>query len=93
MKKNLSNVKKNILRKKGYSLKSVVMVGKNRLIDAVLAKIDVFLTSHALIKIHISGGNKNENYNLCLKIEQKLKSKLVHQIGFTKVFYRANQGN
>ena len=34
------------------------MVGKNGLTDAVLAEIDVSLTSHELIKIRIRGGNK-----------------------------------
>ena len=89
MKKNLSNIEKKILRKKAYSLKPIVMVGRNGLTDAVLAEIDVSLTSHGLIKIRIRGGNKNERYNLCLKIQQKLKAELVHQIGFIKVFYRA----
>ena len=89
MKKNLSNIKKKILRKKGYTLKPVVMVGKNGLTDAVLAEIEVSLTSHELIKIRIRGGNKNERYNLCLKIEQKLKAELLHQIDFIEVFHRA----
>ena len=66
MKKNLSNIEMKILRKKGYSLKPVVMVGKNGLTDAVLVEIDVSLTSYDLIKIRISGRNKNERYNLCL---------------------------
>ena len=65
------------------------MVGKNGLTDAVLTEIDVSLTSHELIKIRIRGGNKNERYNLCLKIQQKLKLELVHQIGFLKFLYRA----
>ena len=89
MKKNLSNIEKKILRKKGYSLKPAVMVGKNGLTDRVFTEIDVSLTSHELIKTPIRGGNKNERYNLCLKIQQKLKAELVHQIGFIKVFYRA----
>ena len=58
MKKNLSNIKKKILRKKGYTLKPVVMVGKNGLTDAVLAEIDVSLTSHELIKILIRASIK-----------------------------------
>ena len=62
------------MRKKGYSLKPVVMVGKNGLTDAVLAEIDVSLTSHELIKIRIRGCNKNEYDNLCFKIQQKLKA-------------------
>ena len=58
MKKNLSNIEKKILRKKGYSLKPVVMVGTNGLTDAVLAEIDLSLISHELIKILIMGVNK-----------------------------------
>ena len=73
--------------KKAYSLKPVVIVCHNELTDSVLDEIDVSLTSHELIKIHIRGGNKNERYNLCLKIQQKLKAELVPLIGFTK-FYR-----
>ena len=86
MKKNLSNIEKKILRKKAYSLKPVVMVGKNGLTDAVLAEIDVSLTSHELIKIRIWGGNKMSVIVYVLKIQQKLKAELVHQIGFIKVF-------
>ena len=68
------------------------MVGKNGLTDAVLAEIDVSLTSHELIKNRIRGSNKIERYNLCFKIQQKLKAELVHQIDFIKVFYRAKPG-
>ena len=60
--------------------------------SSVLDEIDVSLTSHELIKNHIWGDNKNERYNLCLKIQQKLKVELAHQIGFIKVFYRAKPG-
>ena len=68
------------------------MVGENGLTDAVLAEIDLFLTSHKLIKIRVRGDNKNERFNLCLKIEQKLKAELVHQIGFIIDFYRFKPG-
>ena len=70
----------------------MVIVGQNGLTELVLYEINVSLTSHQLIKIRIRGGNKNERYNLCLKIQQKLKAELVHQIGFIKVFYRAKPG-
>ena len=39
MKKNLSNIEKKILRKKGYPLKLVVMVGKNGLLTLFLLKL------------------------------------------------------
>tara|TARA_B100000989_G_scaffold177371_1_gene133185 strand:- start:221 stop:361 length:141 start_codon:yes stop_codon:yes gene_type:complete len=46
MKKNLSNIEKKMLRKNDYSLKPIVVVGKKGLTNAVLAEIDVSLTSH-----------------------------------------------
>ena len=91
MKKNLSNIEKKILRKKGCSLIPAVMVGKNGLTDAVLAEIDVSLASAELITIGIRGSNNNESYNLCLKIQQKLKAELVDLIGFIKIFIELNQ--
>ncbi len=68
------------------------MDGINGITDVVLAEIDISLISHELIKICIRGSNKNELYNLCFTIEQKLKAELVHQIGFIKVFYRVKLG-
>ena len=92
MKKFLSSSEKKTLRKKSYSLNPVVMIGQNGLTDAVLAEIDVSLTSHEIIKTRIRGGKKNQRYNLSLKIQQKLKAELVHQIGWIKVFFRAKPG-
>ncbi|MFL2830957.1 MAG: YhbY family RNA-binding protein [Candidatus Puniceispirillales bacterium] len=93
MKNILLSIEKKALRKKAYSLKPVVMIGQNGLTDAVLDEIDVSLNSHELIKIRIRGANKNERYNICLKIKQKLKAQLVYQIGFIKVFYRSKAEN
>ena len=78
--------------KKAYSLKPVLIVCQYSLADSILDEIDASLTSHELMKIRIRGGNKIERYNLCFKIQQKLKTELVHQIGFIKVFYRAKPG-
>ena len=69
------------------------MFGQNGLTDAVLDEIDVSLNSHEFIKVRIRGANKNERNNIYLKIEQKLKAELVHQIGFIKVFYRSKPEN
>ena len=93
MKNILSSIEKKALRKKAYSLKPVVIIGQNGLTDAVLDEVDISLSSHELIKIRIRGANKNERYNICLKIEQKLKADLVYQIGFIKVFYRSKPEN
>ena len=93
MKNILSSIEKKALCKKAYSLKPVVVIGQKGLTGAVLDVIDVSLNSHELIKIRIRGANKNERYDICLKIEQKLKAQLVYQIGFIKVFYRSKPEN
>ena len=88
MKKNLSNIDKKELRKKGYSLKPFVMIGQHGLTDAVLAEIDVTLNAHELIKIRIRGASKNKRFEQCLQIKQKLNAEIVHQIGLITVLYR-----
>ena len=59
MKNILSSIEKKELRKKAYSLKPVVMIGQNCLINPVLDEIDISLKSHQLIRIRIRGANKN----------------------------------
>ena len=60
MVKKLSSVQKKALRKKGYSLKPVVMIGQHGLTDAVLAEVDIALNAHELIKVRIRGADKNK---------------------------------
>ena len=88
MKKNLSDIKKKELRKRAFSLKPLVIIGQHGLTDSVLDEISVALNAHELIKIRIRGANKNERSEHCLKIEQQLDAKIIHQIGFITVLYR-----
>ena len=88
MKKNPSNIKKNELRKRAYSLKPFVIIGQHGLTDSVLAEINVALNAHELIKIRIRGADKNGRFEYCLNIEQQLNAEIIHQIGFITVLYR-----
>ena len=88
MKKNLSDIKKKELRKRAYSLKPFVIIGQHGLTDSVLAEINVALNAHELIKIRIRGADKNVRSQQCLKIEQHLDAKIIHQIGFIIFLYR-----
>ena len=93
MKTNLSNIKKKELRKKSYSLKPFVIIGQHGLTDAVLAEIDVAFNAHELIKIRIRGADKKVRYEQCLEIQKKLDAKIINQIGFIIVFFRAKPCN
>ena len=88
MKKNLSNVKKKLLRTKAHSLKPSVMIGQNGLTDTVLAEIDSALNAHDLIKIRIRGVDKNKRTEMCEQIEQQLNAEVADQIGSITVLYR-----
>ena len=88
MKNTLSNVKKKELRRKAYSLKPFVMIGRQGLTDAVLAEIEVALDAHELIKIRIRGADKNKRSEQYSQIEQQLNAEIIHQIGFITVLYR-----
>ena len=88
MKMNLTNIEKKALRKKGYSLKPVVMIGQKGLTNAVLVEIDIALNAHELIKVRIRGVDKNKRNEQCLQIEQQLNADVVHQIGGVTVLYR-----
>ena len=88
MGKKLSSVQKKALRKKGYSLKPVVMIGQHGLTDAVLAEVDIALNAHELIKVRIRGADKNKRTEQFTKIEHQLNAEVVHQIGGITVLYR-----
>lgn len=91
--KNLTNIEKKALKKKSYSLKPIISIGKKGLTNAVLTEIDVALNAHELIKIRIRTSDKNERMKQCFKIKQQLNAELVHQIGFIKIFYRLKENN
>ena len=88
MRNNLSKNKRKQLQKKAFALKPIVMVGQKGLTDAVLAEIDNALNIHELIKVRIRDVDKEEFAKQCLKIEQQLRTYMVHRIGFITIFYR-----
>ena len=89
MKNTLSKIEKKELRKKAYSLKPFIVIGQHGLTDAVIAEIDITLNAHELIKIRIRGVDRNKRSEQILLIEQQLNAKIIHQIGFISVLYRA----
>ena len=90
---NISNIKKKVLRKKAYSLKPFVIIGRQGLTDPVLNEIDIALNVHNLIKIRIRGADKQLRSQQCLEIEQKLDAEIIHQIGFVTVLFRLKPDN
>ena len=88
MGKKISSIQKKALRKKGCTLKPVVLIGQQGLTDAVLAEVDIALNAHELIKVRIRGADKNQRNEQFAKIEHQLNAEVVHKIGGITILYR-----
>ncbi|AFJ01214.1 RNA binding protein [Methylophaga frappieri] len=71
-----------------HSLKPVVMVGNSGLTDAVMNEIDQALAHHELIKVRVSGQERDERHSMLEKIAVQSKADLVLIIGNIGGFYR-----
>ncbi len=81
---------KRYLKGLAHPLKPVVMIGNNGLTDAVVAEIDNALNHHELIKIRVSGQERDERKKMLEDIATATRSDLVLVIGNIGGFYRAS---
>lgn len=81
---------KRYLKGLAHSLKPVVMIGNNGLTPAVVAEIDNALNHHELIKIRVSGQERDERKQMLEQIASETHSDLVLEIGNIGGFYRAS---
>ena len=78
------------LKSLAHALKPVVMVGQHGLKESVLTELDSTLNTHELIKVRISGSERDERR---VMLEQMCKSsgaELVQRIGHIAVLFRRN---
>ncbi|NOX75543.1 MAG: ribosome assembly RNA-binding protein YhbY [Gammaproteobacteria bacterium] len=76
------------LRGLSHTLKPIVMLGNAGLTDNILNEIDLGLGHHELIKVRISGMERDERAATSLEICRKTACKLVNSIGHIAVLYR-----
>jgi len=76
------------LKKLVHHLKPVVMIGHNGLSEGVLNEIDIALDSHELIKLRLSGGDKDERKDMIESICAQTDADFIHSIGHVAAFYR-----
>ncbi len=76
------------LKKLVHHLKPVVMVGQNGLSESVLNEIEIALDVHELIKIKLSGGDRDDRQSMIEAICEKTGAELIHSIGHVAAFYR-----
>lgn len=85
MKSNLQQ-----LKAQAHHLKPVVMIGSKGLTPAIAAETNIALTAHELIKVKISGVEKDEKLALIDTLCGEVQAELVQLIGNTAIIYRPN---
>lgn len=85
----LSGKQTSYLRSLAHHRKVVVMVGNEGVTEAVIAETDVALNHHELIKIKLSGANKNDRQQLLDQICENAQAQKVQLIGRVGVVFRA----
>lgn len=87
---HISIQQRNDLRAAAHSLRPVVLIGDKGLSDAVLKEIDVHLNAHQLIKIRVSGDDRESRIAAFDTICTTLQAEPIHHIGKILTIYRRN---
>jgi RNA-binding protein len=85
---SLSEQTRRELRARGHTLKPVVSIGNAGLSPAVMREIELSLAYHELMKIKISGGEREQRSDMIAQICEKLDAELVQAIGHIALIYR-----
>ena len=85
---SLNPKQKRFLRGLAHNLKPVVMIGSAGLTESVLAEINQSIAHHELLKIKISGADKQSRIQMIKDISESTDSTLVFTIGHMATFYK-----
>ena len=86
----LTATQKRYLRAQAHHLNPVVMLGQHGLTAAVMQEVEIALDSHELIKIRISGADREDRAAIVARIGQDARAEVVQTIGHVAVLYRAH---
>jgi RNA-binding protein len=88
--KFLTQDQKKSLKSKAHALNPVVMIAGNGLSENVLNEINQALECHELIKVKISGFERDEKLEMATEICRKFGAFLIQIIGHVVVLYKKN---
>lgn len=87
----LSPSQRRYLRSLAHDLHPVIMLGAKGATDAVLKELDLALTHHELVKVKLSGGDKEERQAQIDFLAGGTQSENVQEIGHIVVLFRRNE--
>lgn len=85
---SLTNKQNKYLRGLAHELKPVVMIGNSGVTEGVLSELDARLAHHELIKVRISGVDRDARQQMAESLCKESNSELVNTIGHIAVLYR-----
>ncbi|WP_109125618.1 ribosome assembly RNA-binding protein YhbY [Dyella sp. C11] len=87
----LSPSQRRYLRSLAHDLHPVIMMGAKGATEAVLKELDLALSHHELVKVKLSGGDKEERQEQIDFLVEGTQSESVQQIGHIVVLFRRNE--
>ena len=84
----LTEKQKRELRGRGHALKPVVTIGGAGLGKGVLREIELSLAHHELLKIRVSGADRDTRRQIIGEVCETLGAELVQAIGHIALIYR-----
>lgn len=86
----LSPSQQRYLRSLAHDLSPVILLGAKGATDAVLKELDLALAHHELVKVKLSGGDKDERQAQIDFLAGGTGAESVQQIGHILVLFRRN---
>ena len=86
----LSPSQRRYLRSLAHDLSPVILLGAKGATDAVVKELDLALTLHELVKVKLSGGDKEERQAQIQFLTEGTAAESVQEIGHIVVLFRRN---
>jgi RNA-binding protein len=87
----LSPSQRRYLRSLAHDLNPVILLGAKGATEAVLKELDLALSHHELVKVKLSGGDKDERQEQIDFLTDGTRAENVQQIGHIVVLFRRNE--
>jgi RNA-binding protein len=87
----LSPSQRRYLRSLAHDLNPVILLGAKGATEAVLKELDLALSHHELVKVKLSGGDKDERQQQIDFFTAGTGAESVQQIGHIVVLFRRNE--
>lgn len=86
----LSSSQTRYLRSLAHDLSPVILLGAKGATEAVTKELNVALGQHELVKVKLSGGDKDERRSQIDVLCEGTQAEKIHQIGHVVVLFRRN---